>query len=1351
MFHINFVIPQNKNELLSDNDRQYYVRNVISTREIQLKLREAKQCLKDEGPEFIFDNFDTYYSILHHADSLDMEIIIKSYEVLQKAMQELNNNLNFLLQDKDNLNEEFNSKYVNVLKMLVYVYSQTVILVEQKLESKRSQTLQQKGRQRKKQPSLDCYDFDKKLVLVTLSNVVQHEINLFWDPPVVEDTFITLVAEVCYRFLESSTIKSEKEVCTELLSTLGVLIKSYNHGMTFVVRIVQLIKIHDFLSHCVPQGIQLLVKNYHCKSLIRDFVQEITEWQTDEKFQDLQGGRNCAAVLFEMANLMPDLMIPEVMYLTRYLAHESYTLRNSVLHVITEVVLNVLTKNNLTEEQRESRDEFLSILMDHIRDTSALVRTKVFQHWSRLQQENAIPVKIQSEVLSRAVMHLRDKAANVRKTAASCVTTFLSHNIYSSSLQLDKIQKQLEIDTENLKNLKAKLEDSHVSKINELTEQWNSKEADLIAVITEQLQDEELMAERKSSQVSERHLPDLIRMYVLDNKFKEAFEICWAADALPEWEEMKDAIDEGEKVQMFATLIRTIFMDITSLNPDENSTAVVTESDLAQLVALETSVEFLTRTADFLRLIDSAIKPMSDLLESASVSDMQEAIEFFVTAYKFNINNALFGVLEMLKIMQRNEQERKDHVIDAFKSIYLTTDSTTMREHTTIIVERLINLLKIVPYRNYQDLTLIIAEWVSKSILDNSIIDQLWQYFTKKADVSDEHARAALTLLTMATMGRRTIGSKNIRLVAAVGFGPRAENDILLLKGACEFLQQAGREKQDITDSKPPFKIKANDPMWKSLIENVCNSFYRSNPFYNGMITSAIGCIYRLCSKPEKICEDLVENLFNSLRTELSNNPTLDGYLIIQITHLLGEIAVKELNFLDESVYKELKRRNYIREERKCTTKNKKAVKVKQVQNASALKRGSSNATNNQSSLADDSTAAGDESTLEGAQADDTDAEFILNVLENNTVSKTSGLGKLAPIIVRVCQQSDVYDDERVQGTAIIALLRYMAVSSKFCQQHMQLVFTILERTKYPIVKSNIMIHCSDLLERFPNIVEPWTPRMYERLSDPCVDVRVSTFFILANLILRDMLRVQGHISEMARCIVDEEEQLRDMSKTFFIQLSHKANNLYNILPDIFSHLCDNENLDEANLKHIMKFLFGLIDKNKQMENLVERFCPKFRLTDDNRKCRNIAYCLSLIQYNEKGLRNLIEGFGFYKNALLNEDVYSAFQQIVATGNRSTKNEIKALATELEQKISSVFDVDENGQQVGTPNRPPRPAQPKSAFKKPKGKAPLKRAKKKKVASDSDDSDSEGKENVRQTRRARAPPRVIRDEDSDSD
>lgn len=109
-------------------------------------------------------------------------------------------------------------------------------------------------------------------------------------------------------------------------------------------------------------------------------------------------------------------------------------LRNSILSIITEIVLEVLTKHDLTEEEMESRDDLLGILQEHIWDVSAQVRSKVFQHWTRLQTQNAIPRNLQPIILQRAVEHLIDKGAIVRKNAAVCVTQFLSHNPFGAQV-----------------------------------------------------------------------------------------------------------------------------------------------------------------------------------------------------------------------------------------------------------------------------------------------------------------------------------------------------------------------------------------------------------------------------------------------------------------------------------------------------------------------------------------------------------------------------------------------------------------------------------------------------------------------------------------------------------------------------------------------------------------------------------------------------------------------------------------------------------------------------------------------------------------------------------------------------
>lgn len=77
------------------------------------------------------------------------------------------------------------------------------------------------------------------------------------------------------------------------------------------------------------------------------------------------------------------------------------------------------------------------------------------------------------------------------------------------------------------------------------------------------------------------------------------------------------------------------------------------------------------------------------------------------------------------------------------------------------------------------------------------------------------------------------------------------------------------------------------------------------------------------------------------------------------------------------------------------------------------------------------------------------------------------------------------------------------------------------------------------------------------------------------------------------------------------------------------------------------------MDKTKHMENLVDRFCCKFRVTEDLRQHRNITYCLSLIQYNEKALRKLTENFPTYKHLVHDPEIYGLFKVVMQNCGRT--------------------------------------------------------------------------------------------------
>jgi hypothetical protein len=71
-----------------------------------------------------------------------------------------------------------------------------------------------------------------------------------------------------------------------------------------------------------------------------------------------------------------------------------------------------------------------------------------------------------------------------------------------------------------------------------------------------------------------------------------------------------------------------------------------------------------------------------------------------------------------------------------------------------------------------------------------------------------------------------------------------------------------------------------------------------------------------------------------------------------------------------------------------------------------------------------------------------------------------------------------------------------------------QIFFTMLEKSPEPIIRANLIVGAGDLSFRFPNTLEPWTPRMYACLRDESSHVRSNTLTVLTHLILNDMIKV---------------------------------------------------------------------------------------------------------------------------------------------------------------------------------------------------------------------------------------------------
>ena len=103
--------------------------------------------------------------------------------------------------------------------------------------------------------------------------------------------------------------------------------------------------------------------------------------------------------------------------------------------------------------------------------------------------------------------------------------------------------------------------------------------------------------------------------------------------------------------------------------------------------------------------------------------------------------------------------------------------------------------------------------------------------------------------------------------------------------------------------------------------------------------------------------------------------------------------------------------------------------------------------------------------------------------------------------------------------------------------------------------------------------------------------------------------------------------------------------------------------------QRIIKFLISFIEKDKQAEGLVEKLCHRFRGTHELTQWRDIAYCLSLMNYSERTTKKFCDLYKCYADKLADEQIYESFKAILVKGRKFAKLETKTMLDEFEAKM----------------------------------------------------------------------------------
>lgn len=451
------------------------------------------------------------------------------------------------------------------------------------------------------------------------------------------------------------------------------------------MKVVQLLKSNEHAVNPLAKGAVQLVQECKCSNIVKEIVREITEADGDQLAADTSGTRSLNMFLVQVAESIPETIIPAIDLLVHHLGGDSYTMRMCVLEVLGEIVLTTLTKEDLDEELKKMRDEYLDCLEEHIHDMNAFVRSKVLQIWQKLCLSKSVPISRMNHLLELAIGRLNDKSTNVKKQAIHLIKNLLETNPYSAQVYCFKIclifsiitriifplttllttiffqlnaieiQEQIKEEMENIESLKK----IYNVDIRDADSEWKIMEPklkDIIEIVINKCN----KTEDESEEINIEEKIDQIGKYLLSGQLERSVE---ELVALKEKCNTLFSLDKDD-VDLIV-LLKNMFYEkiratLSSLGPEVQE----------KLNKCKVTIEYLQNALKFAELIDLALPIILTLLDSNVVTDVLESIHFFTAAYLFGFHRALEGVRKMLYLMYSKENGVKSAVSEAYQNIY---------------------------------------------------------------------------------------------------------------------------------------------------------------------------------------------------------------------------------------------------------------------------------------------------------------------------------------------------------------------------------------------------------------------------------------------------------------------------------------------------------------------------------------------------------------------------------------------------------------------------------------------------------------------------------------------------------
>ncbi|KAK9468113.1 armadillo-type protein [Lipomyces arxii] len=623
-----------------------------------------------------------------------------------------------------------------------------------------------------------------------------------------------------------------------------------------------------------------------------------------------------------------------------------------------------------------------------------------------------------------------------------------------------------------------------------------------------------------------------------------------------------------------------------------NNTVVIEKAESTEAInRLKLTKQYYVEAIAFISSLHRASEVIESLLSAKNKSEVIEAMDFFVAADAYNLETAKTGIRKMIHLIwtKASSDEGKGvqiHLVECYRSLFFTApEQFSDSETCTFIARNLISLTYGATAAELTSLERLLYTMMKNKQMPQLVIQKLWQvYGVQQRDISKSQRRGAIIIIGMLAVFDSTIVSKELETLFHVGLGVHGKHDLVLARYTCVALQRMAETSQS--------QRLPNDHAVILRLLSVIEMYSKSKEWYP-LAEQTINAIYALARRPDILCGEVIKQRTKIVfgkqdEEEQASKPISMTCALSQLLFLVGHVAIKQIVHM-EAYESEFKRRKAVAEKSKAS---------------GALK---------------------DEMDLITSTSEDDFTDAINHIRERELLYDEMGLltrfGRMVP---EICADNLKYNDPQLKISATLCLAKFMCVSSSYCEANLPLLLTILEKSRDPVTRSNIVIALGDMAVCFNHLIDANTEFLYRRLHDSESIVQRTCLMTLTFLILAGQVKVKGQLGEMAKCLEDDDRSIADLAKMFFTELSRKDNAIYNGFTDIFSTLTADKSLDEEGFKRILKFLSSFIEKEKHAKQLAEKLAARLPRCETERQWNDVTYALSLLPHKNEEIQKAI-------------------------------------------------------------------------------------------------------------------------------